>query len=766
MNRFYNAYIELGKKLANEFAISWNIETSLDGSIKKEQRWNLTYFTKSTPPPTHWLSDLGEYTNVIKVLQEQDPSRNKMPLTKSWQDLIKTVILEACFIKRIKTGTIIGSILPPLKVIATANPSIEPWELKAEHLLLATNIARKAQKSGALADWVIGVTKNIIDQNHISNFGPLYPQLNIIKRIGERRKYSSIVKSQSDLLHDLKHRKKAEKLPDKRAFWELIRIVFTEQPLSFMDALKFAQVKLMLICGLRVGEASLLPADWKRKQNYTSQYGTPVGKLGGYSQALMLRHFAEKQQLGNQSGAYLHENTQYVPQLFADILEETLDNVLKMTQPLRETLEKQIKQNRLLPWFNSNDYISAKELYPYLSGNPVFLESFEDDIHQYKEQYLKSYDKTVFDHLIKKQMLATTDRVGFNFYMFYNRLSKKINWYTEFGSIIPSTKRKDWNNVYLSIREIEHFLQSDKRTKLSDTTPFPLNDGKLQPYELLFLMPKRALSEQREGGLFDISRSYGVGIFDPSIITNSLTGSKKTTPTLFQIYGKTEEDRQLYLNPHSLRHLQNGELFRLGVADTIITKRFNRKSIAMSYEYDHRSLSEKLDHIDLPDELEARLGDKTSTVAKLIKSNHASGSIVETFKKIQKEQGDNEAFDFLKVEADGFHSTPYGHCVNSFTVDPCPKNLECFAGCSHLSATNLPEQRKNLELLLVKFENAATIAKEKPSNSIGRNNQIEHANQRIKGIKKLLNTPTGEKVFPNGQEISIHNQPKGTILDD
>ncbi len=121
-----------------------------------------------------------------------------------------------------------------------------------------------------------------------------------------------------------------------------------------MDALKFAQVKLMLIFGLRVGEATLLPADWKRK-NYTSQDGTPVGKLGGYSQALMLRHFAEKQQLGNQSGAYLHENTQYVPQLFTDILEETLDNVLKMTQPLRETLEKQIKQNRLLPWFNSND---------------------------------------------------------------------------------------------------------------------------------------------------------------------------------------------------------------------------------------------------------------------------------------------------------------------------------------------------------------------------------------------------------------------------
>ncbi len=144
-----------------------------------------------------------------------------------------------------------------------------------------------------------------------------------------------------------------------------------------------------------------------------------------------------------------------MPQLFADILEETLDNVLKMTQPLRDTLEKQIKQNHLLPWFNINDYISAKELYPYLSGNPIFLESFEDDIQKYREQYLKSYDKTVFDQLITKQMLATTDRVGFKFYIFYNRLSKKINCYTEYGSIIPLTKRKDWNNVYLSIREIE-----------------------------------------------------------------------------------------------------------------------------------------------------------------------------------------------------------------------------------------------------------------------------------------------------------------------
>ncbi len=69
------------------------------------------------------------------------------------------------------------------------------------------------------------------------------------------------------------------------------------------------------------------------------------------------------------------------------------------------------------------------------------------------------------------------------------------------------------------------------------------------------------------------------------------------------------------------------------------------------------------------------------TVARMIKAGKASGPIVDSFKKIQRTHGDDAAFDFLKVEADGFHSTPYGHCINSFTVDPCPKHLECFAGC-------------------------------------------------------------------------------------
>ncbi|WP_236078759.1 hypothetical protein [Paraburkholderia domus] len=54
----------------------------------------------------------------------------------------------------------------------------------------------------------------------------------------------------------------------------------------------------------------------------------------------------------------------------------------------------------------------------------------------------------------------------------------------------------------------------------------------------------------------------------------------------------------LKLEPHMLRHRQNTELFRLGVDDTIISKRVNRRSVVHNYEYGDRSVAEYLDQID------------------------------------------------------------------------------------------------------------------------------------------------------------------------
>lgn len=218
------------------------------------------------------------------------------------------------------------------------------------------------------------------------------------------------------------------------------------------------------------------------------------------------------------------------------------------------------------------------------------------------------------------------------------------------------------------------------------------------------------------------------------------------------------------LESHMLRHLQNTELFRLGVADTIISKRFNRRSVAQSYEYDHRTLAEDLDQIEIPLDIEIMLGEKASTVARLIKGGKANGPIVDAFHHIQATESDAAAYEYLRAEADGFHATPYGHCLNSFTVDPCPKHLECFADCRHLSATDLPENRRNLIRLEGKFELAVETIKTRPSTSIGWRNQLDHAEKRLAGVQKLLTTPPGERPFPDGPDLS---QPRERgVLDD
>ncbi len=136
-----------------------------------------------------------------------------------------------------------------------------------------------------------------------------------------------------------------------------IRIVMTEKPRTFMDELKFAAVRTMIITGFRAGEAALLPADWKRERTYVDAKGRPAGAAGGISTSLMLRHFAEKQQTEESDSRILRENTQPVPDMFSQLLTETLDWVVQITQPLRDTLKLQCETGRILPWYQESDIV-------------------------------------------------------------------------------------------------------------------------------------------------------------------------------------------------------------------------------------------------------------------------------------------------------------------------------------------------------------------------------------------------------------------------
>ncbi|CAE6794937.1 hypothetical protein [Paraburkholderia haematera] len=70
------------------------------------------------------------------------------------------------------------------------------------------------------------------------------------------------------------------------------------------------------------------------------------------------------------------------------------------------------------------------------------------------------------------------------------------------------------------------------------------------------------------------------------------------------------------------------------------------------------------------------LDEKASTISRRIKDSNTNGPFADAFRRIQAAEG-----NALRAEADRFHATPYGHCLNWFMVDRCPKHFECYVDC-------------------------------------------------------------------------------------
>ncbi|MGX0137711.1 hypothetical protein [Cupriavidus metallidurans] len=231
--------------------------------------------------------------------------------------------------------------------------------------------------------------------------------------------------------------------------------------------------------------------------------------------------------------------------------------------------------------------------------------------------------------------------------------------------------------------------------------------------------------------------------------------------SFFRKYGKAPGAHRMSVQPHSLRHLLNTELFRLDVPDTVITHQFGRKTVAQSHEYDHRSLAERLRFVTLPARTEPLLprGSSQELVARMVVSGAASAShLGQTFLQIQAERGDDAAFQYLAANADGFHVTPYGYCVNSFSISPCTRHLKCFDDCRHFLASGRVEHRVALEELQAKLIIMRDAAAAKPANTIGRKNQISHAEKLVDGVRRALDAQPGVPIFPDGEDRSVVNE--------
>lgn len=375
MNSHYRAFVDLGKQLAEAHSLSWSIETDGTGKALGNQGWNLTEICGDTPP-NQYLRDFGKDAKTAILINSQRneiglPPLAAQALSQAWQDLLKAAALEQLLGRRNTPSHVTQNVVRPLRLMATCANDKEPWELLVDDVFKAVTIGRQLQASGKLGDLVLGLVKSMLDPLHLFDAGPLYPALAHYRAtINAPTRRAKFLKSDQELRQSLEDRKRAERLPERRAFWELIRIVMTEQPASFMDELRFAALRLLIATGFRIGEAVLLPLDWRREREYFTTDGRPAGAVGGYSKSLMIRYFAEKQQSENSDSSVLVENFQHVPDIFADLVEESLTRITELTHPLRETLKQQSISGRLLPWYKPDQLVSLVKLYTSITGVP------------------------------------------------------------------------------------------------------------------------------------------------------------------------------------------------------------------------------------------------------------------------------------------------------------------------------------------------------------------------------------------------------------
>ncbi|RJG09054.1 hypothetical protein D3879_24910 [Pseudomonas cavernicola] len=754
MNHHFKNYVEFNKKCASEQGISWPVKTNYNGCIDRDKAWALDELCGSNGRPTYWLSDLGMDEKCLALVNERRRVTGqsvliKKALSPAWQDFIKAAIIDQIFIRKNKAGHVAMSIIRPIRVIATCALEVEPWDLTQEHIALAQAVALESQSSGQLARLVTAVVRNIIDLNFLTDRAPLLSKL-----LNSPLSRSARKPLPGDMRQKLAQRKAAEKLPERRAFWELVRIVFTEKPLTFYDELRFAQLKILVLCGLRIGEVPYIPVDWMRTYHYLDKKGRPAGEAGGFSDSIALRYFVEKRELSDEEGSLLYPDIQHIPRMFEESVREILGHISTLTAPLRARLKQQMEQGRLLTDYRLDKLVPVYELFPYLTGNPFIYVDSEQSV--LTERYRRTYDIEVLEEIKRRQSARAqhNGKIRPQVHRYFYNLNLGNNSILKFRDATGQPCKPDYSNGYFLVSEVESYIRQHLPAKLSDLTMLRTTTGKIATHEMLFLAPKRSLLEGRNGGICDLTRYIGIGTVTAGDLQMNLYDRHIDGATIFQRYGQTDEDRKLTINSHTFRHLQNSELFRLGVADTIITKRFGRRSVTQSYVYDHRSLAEELQAIELPEAAQAVLGENSSMVLAMINSGKISGSLVDEFKKIQRKLGDQAAFEFLAAEADGFHTTPYGFCMNSFMVNPCPKHLECYSGCRHLSSSTLPNHRDNLARLQDQFMIAVRQIESRPSNSIGRDNQLQHAKSRLTNIQQILSSEPGSKPFADGEDLS------------
>lgn len=761
----FDQFIEDGKVLAERHGLSWDVPYDPHtGAIPKAHWWDLGTAAGKVERPRKQISTFAANSAAVAAVRSVTGRNHADVMTPAWISFFKATAVHDLFVKGRTPGNFTSNISNSLRILAICAGDTPPPLLSASIVsaaynaaLIATPSAKRASTMKALiANWLDGT--GLAEQRPLAQYCTPDPRNSLSlereERIKATHRRQTDNKRPAPLRSDLSQVHYAEKLPSEAALAELIRIVFGAKPDTFSDLVRFHQARILLVTGFRVGELVSLPSNCLIVEHPAP---TNPRMFGPQTPIVMLRNFAEKQMPAGR-GFELTEATQHVPPLLVPTVMSSVAAVLRATEPLRRLAKAQRETGSLFPDLRPEELVPWTEAYTRASG--MMRVTVSEIPKSLKDAYREGYNvmalRAIREHQARALMSSpVSPRVRDYFRRVeVDRAGRSILRDSE-GSelLLAKRERLAGRAPFVRVGELEDYIRKALLTKLPEQRLSRSSRGEVGLEDRLFLIPGRALAEAKHDAIIDIERYFSVQSASAPDLELQIGGNEGGR--LFQRYGASEKERRYGINPHSLRHLQNTELFSRGVADTVISRRYNRKDRDQSYVYDHRTLAEHLEEME-PEKArlaKSMLGPKARQAFDLIRGGKITGPVVSTFQRIQLEEGDEAAFEFLNAEAGALHFTPYGFCLNSFAASPCVKHLECFNRCSHLVRTDSPEEQKNLTELSRKYEIHIERLRAQPSKAPNYGTQLAHAQERLAGVQAALAQTPGQPVFASGQSL-------------
>jgi hypothetical protein len=219
----FDAFIQSMRELAIASNIKWRIALDGRGIALPGEAWDLREMANDGRPRTATLRTFSRSIHALEALashNEQSIDLSIGPVSEDWQNLVKAVTLEYLIVRK-KSITFLTAASGALRFLATVADK-EPWLVTAEDVQFASRVSDERQPSKGVSIVLQGILSTVVDRLHLFDACPLMGLVDRSKNAGERR--SKFYLAQDELAKSLSERKAEQKLPEQRAFWELVRL--------------------------------------------------------------------------------------------------------------------------------------------------------------------------------------------------------------------------------------------------------------------------------------------------------------------------------------------------------------------------------------------------------------------------------------------------------------------------------------------------------------------------------------------------------------